>query len=75
MTISATRQEQDISSVPNTVTVHDRQELDLPRHCTVEVRGSVTATELPAPGATIALLLIVILGVVLVISNLPLWKA
>lgn len=28
VTISATRQEQDISSVPNTVTVHDRQELD-----------------------------------------------
>ncbi|QXH96240.1 TonB-dependent hemoglobin/transferrin/lactoferrin family receptor [Pseudomonas ogarae] len=28
VTISATRQEQDITSVPSTVTVHDRQELD-----------------------------------------------
>ena len=28
MTISATRQEQDVNSVPSTVTVHDRQELD-----------------------------------------------
>ncbi len=28
VTISATRQEQDVNSVPSTVTVHDRQELD-----------------------------------------------
>ena len=28
MTISATRQEQDVNSVPSTVSVHDRQELD-----------------------------------------------
>ncbi len=28
LTISATRQEQDVSSVPNTVTVKDRQQLD-----------------------------------------------
>ncbi|WP_277589463.1 TonB-dependent receptor [Pseudomonas chlororaphis] len=28
VTISATRQEQDVSSVPSTVTVHDRQDLD-----------------------------------------------
>ena len=28
VTISATRQEQDVNSVPSTITVHDRQELD-----------------------------------------------